>query len=59
MGEEEPSKVRVNVEGRCMAQEATVLAAKSDDLSSILGAIWWKERTSSFKLSSDLSQTHK
>jgi hypothetical protein len=38
-----------------MAQPVKVLAAKSDYLSSILGPRWWKERTKSFKLSSDLS----
>lgn len=36
-----------------MAQEATVLAAKPDDLSSCLRVTWWKERTDSTDLPSD------
>ena len=35
-----------------MAQQVKVLATKSDDLSSTLEPIWWKERPNSGNLSS-------
>jgi hypothetical protein len=40
-----------------MAQQIKVPAAKTDNLSFILGSTWWKERTDFHKLSSDL-HTH-
>lgn len=37
-----------------MARQAKVLAAKPDDLSLVPRTPWWKERTSSCRVSSDL-----
>lgn len=37
-----------------MAQQVKQLATKSDHMSSVLGALWWEERTGSHNWSSDL-----
>lgn len=37
-----------------MAQQLKTIATKPDNLSQILGSTWYKEKTDSFKLSSDL-----
>lgn len=41
-----------------MAQQGSELVVKSDDLSSTTGTTWWKQRTSSHKLPSDLHTTY-